>query len=276
MIASDFEFLAGFLKTNSGLTLTPDKSYLIESRLQPIAVKHGKTDVTGLIGALRSLPSGDLRRDVIEAMTTNETSFFRDTKPFDIFKNEVLTKLIAARATKKSLRIWCAAASSGQEPYSIAIMLKEDPRLIGWKVELISTDIDTTILAKASAGRYSKFEVQRGMPIQLLMKHFTKLNDDTWEVKPEVRNMVQFRQLNLLEDFSSIGTVDVVFCRNVLIYFDAPTKGQVLEKAARRMTDDGYLFLGGAETVLGVSNAFEPSAGHRGLYVKPQRIARAA
>jgi chemotaxis protein methyltransferase CheR len=276
MIASDFEFLAGFLKTSSGLTLTPDKAYLIESRLQPIAAKHGKGDVAGLITALRSLPSGDLRRDIIEAMTTNETSFFRDTKPFDIFKTEVLTKLIAARSTKKSLRIWCAAASSGQEPYSIAIMLKEDQRLAGWKVELVATDIDTTILAKASAGRYSKFEVQRGMPIQLLMKHFTKLNDDTWEVKPEVRSMVQFRQLNLLEDFSSIGTVDVVFCRNVLIYFDAATKGQVLEKTARRMTDDGYLFLGGAETVLGVSNAFEPSSGHRGLYVKPQRIARAA
>ncbi len=276
MIATDFEFLASFLKTNSGLTLTPDKAYLIESRLQPITVKHSKGDVAGLINALRSSASGDLRRDIIEAMTTNETSFFRDSKPFDIFKNEVLTKLIAARAAKKSLRIWCAAASSGQEPYSLAIMLKDDPRLAGWKVDLIATDIDTSILAKANAGKYSKFEVQRGMPIQLLMKHFNKLNDDTWEVKSEIRSMVQFRQLNLLEDFASIGTVDVVFCRNVLIYFDAATKGTVLEKTARRLNDDGYLFLGGAETVLGVSAAFEPSAGHRGLYVKPQRLAKAA
>jgi chemotaxis protein methyltransferase CheR len=276
MISSDFEFLANFLKTNSGLTLTPDKAYLIESRLQPISAKHGKGDVAGLIGALRSLPSQDLKRDIIEAMTTNETSFFRDTKPFEIFKNEVITKLVTARAAKKSLRIWCAAASSGQEPYSIAIQLKDDPRLAGWKVDLVATDIDTSILAKASAAKYSKFEVQRGMPIQLLMKHFNKLNDDTWEVKSEVRSMVTFRQLNLLEDFTTIGAVDVVFCRNVLIYFDAPTKGQVLEKMSRRLSDDGYLFLGGAETVLGVSNAFEPSAGHRGLYVKPQRMARAA
>ncbi|MBL8645306.1 MAG: protein-glutamate O-methyltransferase CheR [Rhodospirillaceae bacterium] len=276
MISTDFEFLAGFLKTNSGLTLTPDKAYLIESRLQPIAAKHGKGDVAGLINALRTFPTQDLRRDVIEAMTTNETSFFRDTKPFDIFKSEVLGKLVTARAARKSLRIWCAAASSGQEPYSIAILLKDDPRLAGWKIDLVATDIDTSILAKATTGRYSKFEVQRGMPIQLLMKHFTKLNDDTWEVKPEIRSMVSFRQLNLLEDFSTIGTVDVVFCRNVLIYFDAATKGGVLGKISRRLSDDGYLFLGGAETVLGVSDAFEPSTGNRGLYVKPQRLAQAA
>lgn len=276
MITNDFEYLANFLKTNSGLTLTPDKSYLIESRLLPVATKHGKGNVSTLITALRMSASSELSRDVIEAMTTNETSFFRDSKPFEIFKSEVLTRLSTARAAKKTLRIWCAAASSGQEPYSIAIMLKDDPRFAGWKIELLATDIDTTILSKASAGRYSKFEVQRGMPIQLLMKHFTKLNDDTWEVKPEIRNMITFRQANLLGDFSFAGIADVVFCRNVLIYFDAPTKGAVLNKISRRLSDDGYLFLGGAETVLGVSSAFEPSVGHRGLYVKPLNIAKAA
>lgn len=265
MKPDDFDFLAKLVKDSSGLVLTKDKAYLLESRLMPVARKRGFKGLDELVSKLR-LGDRALAEDVTEAMTTNESFFFRDQKPFDQFRQVVLPNLLKTRATKKSFRIWCAAASSGQEPYSLAMILKEEAaKLAGWRTEIVGTDISRDILQKARAGLYSQFEVQRGLPIQLLVKYFKK-RDDQWEIDPAIRAMVQYKEWNLLQDLRALGTFDVVFCRNVLIYFDQPTKAKVLESMAKQMSDDGVLYLGGAETVLGISDKFKPIPGQRGVY----------
>src|SRR5262249_43293121 len=175
--------------------------------------------------------------------------------------------LLKSRAAQRRLRIWCAAASTGQEPYSLAMILKEmGAHLAGWRIEIVGTDLSHEVLEKAKAGLYSQFEVQRGLPIQLLMKYFTQ-HGETWQISPEIRSMVQYRPLNLLADFSHLGGFDVVFCRNVLIYFDQVTKVAVLERLARITEHDGFLVLGAAETVVGLTEVFKPLADRRGLYM---------
>ncbi len=266
MKPADFEFMAAMLKSESGLVIGTDKIYLLESRLMPVARKKGMKDLEDLIANLRSRRDPRLLKDVTEAMTTNESFFFRDIKPFDLFRDVILPQMIEARAAKKSLRIWCAAASSGQEPYSLAMIVKEaSARMAGWRIEIVGTDISTEMLEKAKAGIYSQFEVQRGLPIQMLVKYFKK-DEESWRIDPALRAMVQFREFNLLRDLKALGQFDVVFCRNVLIYFDQATKGQVLEGISRQMPSDGVLFLGGAETVLGISDRFKPLPGYRGVY----------
>ncbi len=261
----DFDFVSKLIKSRSGLVLTQDKFYLLESRLMPIARKRGLKDLGELIGALRGMDR-TLVEDVVEAMTTNESFFFRDTKPFDQFRHVVLPHMIKARASKRHLRIWCAAASSGQEPYSLAMILQDfASQLAGWRIDIIGTDISREILNKARAGLYSQFEVQRGLPITLLVKHFQKA-EDMWQISADLRSKVQYREFNLLEDLKSLGQFDVVYCRNVLIYFDQPTKTDVLSRISAQMPDDGFLFLGGAETVLGISDKFKPLARQRGIY----------
>jgi len=270
MKPDDFDYLAKLLKERSGLVLTRDKSYLLESRLMPVARKRGFKGLDELVAQLRRRDSA-LADDVVDAMTTNESFFFRDQKPFDQFRQVVLPNLLKTRASKRSFRIWCAAASSGQEPYSLAMILKEESaKLAGWRTEILGTDISREILQKARAGLYSQFEVQRGLPVQLLVKYFKK-RDDQWEIDPAIRAMVQYRERNLLDSLRDMGTFDVVYCRNVLIYFDQETKTQVLGKIADQMADDGVLYLGGAETVLGISDRFKPVPGQRGVYavVKP-------
>ncbi|CAA7618031.1 MULTISPECIES: CheR family methyltransferase [Magnetospirillum] len=265
MRPEDFDFIAKLLKDRSGLVITRDKAYLLESRLTPVARKRGLKGLDDLLASLRT--SGeDLLREVTEAMTTNESFFFRDIKPFDQFKALVLPQLLASRATKKSFRVWSAASSSGQEAYSLAMILKEEaPKMPGWKIEIVGTDISTEMLEKAKAGLYSQFEVQRGLPIQYLVKYFKKTNE-MWQIDSSIRAMVQFREYNLLHDLKTLGQFDVVFCRNVLIYFDQPTKTRVLENISRVMPDDGLLYLGGAETVLGISDKFKPVPEQRGIY----------
>jgi chemotaxis protein methyltransferase CheR len=265
MRPEDFDFVAKMLKDRSGLIITRDKAYLLESRLTPVARKRGFKGLEDLVGSLRTA-SEDLLREVTEAMTTNESFFFRDIKPFDQFKALVLPAMLQSRAAKKSLRIWSAASSSGQEAYSLAMMLKEEAaRLAGWKIEIVGTDISTEMLEKAKAGMYSQFEVQRGLPIQYLVKYFKK-NAEMWQIDPAIRGMVQYREYNLLHDLKPLGQFDVVFCRNVLIYFDQPTKSRVLDNISRIMPDDGFLYLGGAETVLGISDKFKPMPEQRGIY----------
>jgi len=177
-----------------------------------------------------------------------------------------LPKILSNRTSNKALRIWCAAAASGQEPYTLAMILKEEAaKLTGWRTEIVGTDISKDILAKASAGIYSQFEVQRGLPIQLLLKYFKK-QDEMWQVDPALQALIEFKFFNLLDDLQPLGNFDIVFCRNVLIYFDQETKGKVLEKISRLMPEDGVLFLGGAETVLGITDKFKPVAGFRGVY----------
>jgi chemotaxis protein methyltransferase CheR len=203
---------------------------------------------------------------VVEAMTTNESFFFRDKIPFQHFRDTIIPALLVARAAHRRIRIWCAAASTGQEPYSLAMCLKElAGQTDGWRIDIIATDLSGEVLEKAKAGIYSQFEIQRGLPIQLLVKYFTQIGE-TWQIAPEVRAMVQFRQLNLLNDFTSLGMFDIVLCRNVLIYFDQDTKVSVLERIARVVERDGYFILGAAETVVGLTDSFKPIADRRGLY----------
>jgi chemotaxis protein methyltransferase CheR len=264
---ADYDYLRKLLKDRSGLVLSADKQYLVESRLLPLARKVGASHLANLVAKLKAPGAEPLIVDVVEAMTTNESFFFRDKVPFDHFKEFMLPNLLKARAARRSLRIWCAAASTGQEPYSLAMILKEmSPQLAGWRFEIIATDLSNEVLEKARAGLYSQFEVQRGLPIQFLMKYFTQ-SGETWQIAPEIRAMVQYRPLNLLVDFSHLGNFDIVFCRNVLIYFDQETKVRVLERLARLTEQDGYLVLGAAETVVGLTEVFKPLIERRGLYV---------
>lgn len=266
MKISDFDLYRDLLKEKSGLSLTQDKSYLLESRLSPIAKKWGYESLEAMSLKLRGVPDRNLINDIVEAMTTNETSFFRDLKPFDLFRETVLPYMKQARAGRRKLRIWCAASSSGQEPYTLAIVLKEAAaQFPGWSFEILATDISNDILAQAKEGVYSQFEVQRGMPIMLLLKYFTQ-NGDKWQISEDIRKTVRFEQFNLLDSMAKFGMFDVVFCRNVLIYFDEQTKGKVLNSIARQLEPDGFLLLGGAETVIGITDAFKPMPDCRGLY----------
>jgi len=262
---ADYDYLRKFLKERSGLDLSPDKQYLVESRLLPLARKASLPGIPDLVLKIRN-GDGRLATDVVEAMTTNETFFFRDKIPFDHLRNSIVPGLIQARAARKSLRIWSAASSTGQEPFSIAMCLKEmGAALAGWRIEIVATDLSQEVLEKCKAGVYSQFEVQRGLPIQLLMKYFTQASD-VWKLNADVRSMVQFRQLNLLQDFSHLGTFDVIFCRNVLIYFDQDTKAVIFERMAKLLEADGTLLLGAAESVVGITDAFRPLSDRRGLY----------
>ena len=270
----DYEFLRKLLRDKSGLDLSADKQYLIESRLLPLARKAGLASISDLVQKLKD-GSSALISQVVEAMTTNETFFFRDKVPFDHFRDVIMPELLKARAGRKSIRIWCAACSTGQEPYSLAMSLKEmSAALNGWRVEILATDLSQEVLEKSKAGLYSQFEVQRGMPIQLLVKYF-KQAGELWQINSDVRGMVQHRQLNLLHDFSQLGTFDVVFCRNVLIYFDQDTKINIFNRLAKQMEPDGFLVLGAAETVVGLTDVFKPLADRRGLY-RPSGAASSA
>ena len=272
MTLGDFDFVRGLLKRRSGLMLSADKQYLLESRLLPVARKAGFDSLSGLIGALKADKTELLATAVVEAMTTNELFFFRDKVPFDNLRTTALPTLQAARRHSRALRIWCAAAASGQEPYSLAMALSEmDGRFAGWQIEVIATDISNSILEKARQGLYSQFEVQRGLPIQLLIKYFSQ-DGEMWQITPEICAMVKYRQLNLLSDFSDLGTFDLIFCRNVLIYFDQETKVNVLNRLAEVIAGDGYLVLGAAETVVGLTDSFKVCPQSRGLYTpNPQR-----
>ncbi|MET3691565.1 CheR family methyltransferase [Methylobacterium goesingense] len=275
MTELEFDFLRSYLKTRSGLALSAEKRYLIESRLGPVCRRFNLAGLGALVAALKGSRDIALERAVVEAMTTNETFFFRDRTPFDLFRDVLLPEAMARRATQRRLRIWCAAASTGQEPYSLAMMLQDAAaRLAGWHVDLVATDLSTEVLEKAKAGLYSHFEVQRGLPVQSLIKHFEQMGEQ-WRISASLRQMVDYRPLNLLHPFDALGTFDIIYCRNVLIYFDAPTKGDVLARLSASLASDGVLLLGAAETVIGLTEKLVPNAQHRGLYVQAPAAARA-
>ena len=266
MKQEDFDLISGILKQRSGLILTPEKTYLLESRLLPVTRKWNVKSLEELVQAVRAKREEALLADITEAMTTNESFFFRDQKPFTCFQKTLLPQFLQSRAAKKQIRVWSAASSSGQEAYSVAMICAEEAaKLQGWKVDIVGTDLSREMVARSKTGIYSQFEVQRGLPITHLVKHFTQ-TADKWQIKDNLRQMVQFREGNLLQDFGAIGIFDVVFCRNVLIYFDPPTKTKVLEGISKVMAPDGYLFLGSAETVLGLTTRFKPVPGEHGLY----------
>ena len=273
MTPLDYDCLRKLLKERSGLVLSADKQYLVESRLTPLVRKAGLASLGELVGKLKTNDER-LIVDVVEAMTTNESFFYRDKIPFDHFREAIMPGLISARATQRRIRIWCAAASTGQEPYSLAMCIREmKEKLGGWRIEILATDLSTEVLEKARAGVYSQFEVQRGLPIQMLVKYFAQVGD-TWQIAPDIRAMVQYRPLNLLADFSNLGRFDVVFCRNVLIYFDHETKTGVLNRIGKVLEPDGYLVLGAAETVVGLTDAFKLVPDKRGLYVPNKQAVR--
>jgi chemotaxis protein methyltransferase CheR len=261
----DYEYLRKFLKDNSGLDLSADKQYLIESRLLPISRKEGLPGISELVQKMKS-GSASIMTQVVEAMTTNETFFFRDKVPFDHFRNSIIPEILQARASRRSIRIWCAAGSTGQEPYSLAMSLKEmGAALAGWRIEILATDLSLEVIEKSKSGLYSQFEVQRGLPIQLLVKYFKQVGE-FWQINADIRAMIQHRQLNLLHDFSQFGIFDVIFCRNVLIYFDQDTKIDIFRRLAKVSETDGFLALGAAETVVGLTDVYKPYPERRGLY----------
>jgi chemotaxis protein methyltransferase CheR len=264
-----FSLLATLLREKSGLALPRDKEYLLESRLTPVARKHGHDTIDALCQAMRGGKKA-IEYDIIEAMTTNESFFFRDAAIFHVFRTVLLPALLIARAPSKRLRIWFAACSSGQEPYSIAMILEEEKaKLAGWTVDMVGTDISAEMIQRSREGLYTHFEAQRGLPIQFLAKYFAK-EEQGWRIKAPLRERIKFQNFNLLESFGGLGTFDIIFCRNVLIYFALPTKRDILDRMSRQLSPDGALFLGGAETVIGVTDKFSPHPGHAGIFVPGQ------
>ncbi len=264
MTSEEFAHLADLLRRRSGLLLTPDKTVLAESRLARVARLYGFKNGAALLAELDH-PREELAQAVTEAMTTNETSFFRDRAVFERFRSAILPALCETRAARRRIRIWCAAAATGQEAYSLAMILDEaDLAAQGWKIDLIATDLSSEAVARAKEGVYSQFEVQRGLPIQLLINHFTQ-QGNLWRVSARLRRMVTFRTFNLLDNFGWLGTLDVIFCRNALLYFEPHAKAQVFAKLAETLAPDGTLALGASESG---AKQFAAAKGPHGLFIK--------
>lgn len=275
MTPESFSFLAGLVKARSGIVLTADKGYMLETRLGPLLRRDGIASLDALALRLRSPREESLTADVVEALTTNESSFFRDGKPFEHLKR-LLPALASARPAGQPIRIWSAACSSGQEAYSVAMIVAElAPTLGGRRVEILGTDLSREMVDRARDGLFTQFEVQRGMPVQMLVKYFRQ-EGQRWRVAPELRAMTRWQTFNLLEDARGLGRFDVIFCRNVLIYFDAPTKTRVLAMLAGMLAADGVVYLGGAETVLGLTDRLAATAGERGVYSLARPAAKAS
>lgn len=244
MKINDYELYRDLLQRYSGLSLPAEKTYLLDSRLTPIARKWGYPTLEAMTLALRGIPDVTLVSEVVEAMTSKDTSFFRDMTPFMILGERIIPAIIKAKGRRRELRIWCAGCSTGQEAYSVAMVLKDnETKLKGWQVEILATDLSAETLRKARTGNYSQFEVQRGLPIAYLMKYFDEL-DDSWRLHDNVRNLVNFEQLNMLDSYDDLGGFDIIFCRNVLGQFDENTRTQVLDKLSDTLNDNGYLLLG--------------------------------
>ncbi|TCZ58629.1 CheR family methyltransferase [Roseicella aquatilis] len=274
MNRESYAFIASLVKGRSGLVLAPDQGYMLETRLGPLLKKEGLPSLDALALRLKDPRAAALVDAVTEALTTNESSFFRDGKPFDHLR-QILPGLAAARPPGAALRIWSAACSTGQEAYSIAMILSElAPQMGGRRAEILGTDISQEVLARARDGSFTQFEVQRGLPARLLVKHFRQ-EEGRWRVAPDLRAMARFERFNLLSDTRALGRFDVIFCRNVLIYFDTLTKARVLEAMAAQLVPDGVLYLGGAETVLGLTGKLVPLGGERGVYARAQATALA-
>jgi chemotaxis protein methyltransferase CheR len=253
----DLQFLSTLVRQRSAIVLEPEKSYLLEARLAPLARTEGFESIETMVAQLRNQTFDGLHRKVVEAMTTNETSFFRDLHPFEALRTVVLPDVIQRRQGARRLSIWCAACSSGQEPYTIAMTILEHfPQLAGWDIKVLATDLSSDMVAKARAGRYGQIEVNRGLPANLRVKYFEKQGME-WVVRPDVQRFCEFRELNLIEPWGTLSPMDVVFLRNVLIYFDVDTKRSILGNIRRVLPPWGYLFLGGAETTINLGDTFE-------------------
>ena len=268
----DLAFVSDLVRRQSANVLDATKGYLVEARLAPVARDHGFGSVTQLIASLRSTHHGPLHDLVVDSMTTNETSFFRDLRPFTVLERHVLPELVERRAAQRTLTIWSAACSSGQEPYSIAMLLRERfPHIAQtWNVRIIASDLSGAMLARAASGRFSQLEINRGLPAALLVKYFVR-DGAEWQIRDDVRQMIEFRAVNLVKPWPYLPMADVVFVRNVLIYFDVPTKQHVLDQTLNILRPDGYLFLGAAETTLNLDDRFERCNQEQTSYYRPRR-----
>lgn len=248
----DIDFLRGVVADSSSNVISPRQVYMLEQRLNPLAESLGLSDINALVKELRRSHDPTLKTKVAEAVTVNETSFFRDIHPFDALRSSIIPELVKKNAAKRSIRIWCAAASTGQEPVSIAMTIRESfPELSNWKFEIVATDISDEVLEKCRAGNYSQLEVNRGLPARKLVRFFER-DGANWRTKPEIRNTISYQRLNLMKPLPFMSQFDVVFIRNVLIYFDQPTKTDILKRVHRSLSPDGHLFIGSAETVIGL------------------------
>lgn len=257
MSPADADYVRDLVRARSAIVLDASKTYLIESRLVPIARQRGLPDTGALVAQLRREPRGQLQDVVVDAMTTNETSFFRDPNLWNGLREHILPQMIAARRSTRSLNLWSAACSSGQEPYSLAMMLLDHfPEVYDWNVRILATDLSGEMLGRAASGRFSQLEVNRGLPAPSLIKHF-KRDGAMWQISDRIRQMVEFRMVNLIEPWPFIPAIDVLLCRNVLIYFDLPTKQQVLARCRDVLRPDGLLILGGSETTLNLDDRYE-------------------
>ena len=265
MNPDDFAFVARLVKDRAGLLMTRDKGHLVQNRLAGLLRERSLADTTDLVAALRK---GDdaLTADVVDAMMSRDTAFFRDCKPFKHLSKVVLPNLRAGRAAKRHLRILSAGCSSGQEAYSVAMQVIEEAQAFnGWQVDIVGIDVSAAAIASAERGVYGQFEVQRGLPIRRLLRHFTR-DGENWRIKDDIRRLVSFRTWNLIDDLFPLGRFDVVLCRNVLIGFDQQTKLEVLQKLGRSLTEDGVLYVGVDESVTGVSGSFSPVLPNLGIY----------
>jgi chemotaxis protein methyltransferase CheR len=266
LASTDLTFVANLVRRESAIVLGPEKDYLIEARLQPVARETGATDVADLVARMQRTPDPAVRQRVVEALTTNETSWFRDREPFAALSDAVLPDLVSSRgASPRRLRLWSAACSSGQEPYSLAIEMQRSLPA-GWGYDIVASDISTQMLDRARKGEFSQVEVNRGLPVQVLMENFERIGA-YWRITPNLRRSVTFEHLNLAGVVPPMGPFDVIFLRNVLIYFDVETKRSVLRNVARMLRPDGWLFLGSAETTIGLDdNYVRVAAGRTSAY----------
>lgn len=249
-------YVCTLVRRHSAIELDAAKTYLIEARLNPLARRCGLASAEELVGRLQTNVDPLLRRQAVEAMTTNETSFFRDSHPFDALRSTIIPDLMRTCAMRRTIDIWSAACSTGQEAYSIAMSLRENfPELRSWKTNILGTDLSDEVLQKARAGKFSQIEMNRGLPAPLLAKYFRR-DGLQWELVPEVRSMASFTKLNLIESWPALPTMDIVFLRNVLIYFAPDVKKMILEKVRRIMAPHAVLFLGAAETTMGLDAMF--------------------
>ena len=270
MTDQDFDFIRKLLQSRSAIALDADKQYLVEARLTPVVRSLNLGSITELVSQLRVQPSNGVVTQIVEAMVTTETSFFRDVHPFETLRKTVLPRLMGLRRDQRRLNIWCAACSTGQEPYSVALLIREHfPELRGWNVALLATDLSRETLARARQGRFSQIEVNRGLPAALLIRHFTQ-HGTSWEISADLRGMVDFQELNLAQPWPALAAMDLVLLRNVMIYFDVEMKKAILARLARVLRPDGYLILGGAETTFNVDDSYRRVEDLKGGYY--QRI----
>ena len=264
----EFSYVRDLVRKHSALVLEPGKEYLVESRLDPLALQEGFSSLGHMVESLRSNHYSELHRKVVEAMTTNETSFFREFRVFEMFRKMILPEILAVRAPQRTLNLWCAASSGGQEPYSFAMLMREHfPSLASWNVKFIASDISREMLARARSGRFNQIEINRGLPANLLVKYFQK-DGAAWEISPDIRRMVEFREINLIHPWPALPRMDVIFMRNILIYLDMDTKKSILGRASRLLDRGGYVLLGGAETTTSIDDSFEPVSSGGTMYFR--------